>query len=192
MALQRNRTLIQDDIILLKHMQQGEEWAFNQLYLKYNSKVIYHVVNKGCSSANAPECCHDAFIRLYKTCRSSFFDDYQGSLEPWLKKVAYRTFLKGISKKGKTIEEIDELIVQVEDILSDLIKNEEYKGKRDLVIECLDRIGSRCKELIQLHIFGEIPANEIVELMNYNSVEVVYTSKNRCIENLKTRVQNLM
>lgn len=61
------------------------------------------------------------------------------------------------------------------------------KNRKTALLQKLNEIGAKCKELLLLYEDG-YSDREIAEIMEYNTADVVKTSRLRCIEKLKQKV----
>ncbi len=54
----------------------------------------------------------------------------------------------------------------------------------------LSYIPDPCNKILKLYYFDELSMKEIAESMNYSSSRSAITTKNRCMDKLKTRVMD--
>ena len=95
---------------------------------------------------------------------------------------------KKTTNKGKIEDTMpyDSLVYELPDETKDIIQKLIAKDEKQQVLEKLNEIGDKCKELLLLFEDGYTD-KEIAEHMKYQSADVVKTTRLRCMEKLKSK-----
>jgi RNA polymerase sigma-70 factor (ECF subfamily) len=95
---------------------------------------------------------------------------------------------KKTTNKGKIEDTMpyDSLVYELPDETKDIIQKLIAKDEKQQVLEKLNEIGEKCKELLLLFEDG-YSDKEIAEFMKYQSADVVKTTRLRCMEKLKSK-----
>ena len=84
---------------------------------------------------------------------------------------------------------INDYLTALPDKTKSIIQQIIEKSQRTSLLQKLEEIGEKCKRLLLLFEDGYTD-KEIAEIMQYNSADVVKTSRLRCLEKLKAKVFN--
>jgi len=84
---------------------------------------------------------------------------------------------------------VAELLSQLPDKARSVIDQLIHRDTKQAVLECLEQIGQRCKEVLLFFEEGYTDS-EIAEKLAYNSAAVVKTTRLRCLEKIRDRMQN--
>ncbi len=138
---------------------------------------------------------HDAVIELYRAIVTKTYDPKQSKLKTYLFNLGKNKLINRLNK-----ERIYNNRVSSNDIspLSRPYENEEQqltenKNQGSMITEInreFDRLGDKCKKLILYFYYDALDADEIAKIMGYDNVQVVYSSKSRCLKQLKKLVHN--
>lgn len=115
-----------------------------------------------------------------------------------LKSYTYQIFMnkcvdemrKNTTNKGRVNyrnKEIDSLIINLPDQARNVVQQMIDKGNQLLLMQKVKELGEKCRELLLLYEDG-YNDKEIAQQMQYNSAEVVKTTRLRCLEKLREKV----
>lgn len=115
-----------------------------------------------------------------------------------LKTYIYRIFMnkcvdemrKNATKKGAVnnrTKEIDSLILNLPDKAAGIVQQMIDKSDKLLLMQKVEELGEKCRKLLLLYEDG-YNDNEIAQQMEYNTAEVVKTTRLRCLEKLREKV----
>jgi RNA polymerase sigma factor (sigma-70 family) len=154
-----------EDILLWKQYQQGNETAFGQLF----SRLYPSLFQFGCKITPHTEiledCIQELFTELWQN-RSQ--TDVQSVKAYLLKSLKYK-LLRALSKKMPINAGDTEILYGFElSHESLLIIHEENKEQTDRVLKAFGQLSSRQKEIIYLKFYQELSYEEISEVMNIN------------------------
>ncbi|MFL5810015.1 MAG: RNA polymerase sigma factor [Flavisolibacter sp.] len=85
---------------------------------------------------------------------------------------------------------IDDFLVMLPDRSKTVVQQMIEKNQKSSLLQKLEEIGEKCKQLLLLFEDG-YSDKEIAALMEYNSSDVVKTSRLRCLDKLKQKVLNI-
>lgn len=68
---------------------------------------------------------------------------------------------------------------------------EEQEEKIKLAEQAVNRLGQRCKQLLQLFYYGKVDLKTIAQKMGFANEKVAKNQKYRCLENARTYLQTL-
>jgi len=99
---------------------------------------------------------------------------------------------KRTTNRGKMEDTIpyDSLVYELPDETRSIIQKLIAKDERQQILEKLNEIGDKCKELLLMFEDG-YNDKEIAEHMKYNTADVVKTTRLRCLEKLKLKITTI-
>jgi len=99
---------------------------------------------------------------------------------------------KRTTNRGKMEDTIpyDSLAYELPDETRSIIQKLIAKDERQQILEKLNEIGDKCKELLLMFEDG-YNDKEIAEFMKYHSADVVKTTRLRCLEKLKLKITTI-
>ncbi len=161
---------IDEDIILVKAYLNGDIYAFEKLYKKYQS-IVFNVVNRMVGSEDAHDLTQEVFLSVIKSL-SKF--RYESKFSTWLYSIAKNTCLNRIRCRKRLKEDsLDMLIIDQPgfEIADDSVNIEntiEANELKMLVNNVLNEMKPEYKMLIVLRDFQQLSYEEISNIMNIN------------------------
>lgn len=133
---------------------------------------------------------NDAIILLYRTIVKGKFDPNKSQLKTYLFTIGKNNLINKLEKEiaHKKIMQAKENNfenINYEPEKEDL-KNNALKKSID---EVFGSLGEKCQSLILYFYYDALDSEEIMKLMNYDSVNVVYSAKSRCLKKLKDLIK---
>ena len=187
------KTGIDDIIIALKHdgveRRKSEKKLYeNFFYLIKHGAKKYHITEDEAASAYS-----DTIISVID---NIVYDKFEGRSS--LKSYTYQIFMnkcvdvvrKHTTNKGKVNSEagaIDSLIFSIPDQTRSIVQQMIDKNDRNILLAKLSELGEKCKKLLLLFEDG-YNDKEIAKEMQYNSSDVVKSTRMRCLEKLRSKV----
>jgi RNA polymerase sigma-70 factor (ECF subfamily) len=87
-------------------------------------------------------------------------------------------------------EEIEDYMFMLPDRARNVVQQLVEKGNRQMLAQKIEELGEKCKRLLLMFEDG-YSDKEIAIEMQYNSVDVVKTSRLRCLDRLREKVGSL-
>lgn len=149
---------------LVAATRAGEMRAFDALFYRYREGIFRVGLAITKDAAYAEEIVVDTFARAYRAIDRLEPDD---SLRPWLYRVAVNLSYNRQPRKGITFSAL-------EDALDDAMSAEEVSPPalaeqaeiRAVVLECVDRLGSKHKVVVVLHYLNGLNLAEIAQVVD--------------------------
>lgn len=160
-------------------LKKGNTTVLKHCYKKALGQVEGMMIKNGGSKEDAKDLFHDALIVLNSNCRNTDFQ-LTSSLSTYLFSICRYSWLNQVNKKKKG-EEMIRIVYEETWQLA-------YKSTNELVdsiMEAMDRLGNKCKEILLDYYYGKYSYKEIAENLSYASAQVVRQQKYRCIQKLK-------
>lgn len=72
------------------------------------------------------------------------------------------------------------------DITEEISRNENLR----FVMDLFEKLGEKCKQVLTLFYFEELPMKEICEKLEFSSEQVLRNKKYKCLQNLTDQVKS--
>ena len=154
-----------EDSYLVRRLQAGEMAAFETLFAKYQAQIYRTALAVTRDAGAAEEVLQDCF---YKTYINALNFTGEGSLAPWLHRVAINLSCNAIKKRRLRIEPLDEVAENF--IASDpynspeaQVERSELRGSMRDAVNCLPL---KHRIVITLHYLQDFSLPEIAYIMD--------------------------
>lgn len=168
---------------LLQKIREGDKEAFQELYNKYAEYALRTAAAITRNKMNAADAVQETFIRIYKNIESF---DIDKPFEPWLYRILVNECNRILSKNSTTILVDDFIQNNLQGVIEDQRKFEEYES----LYKAIESLDDNNKIPIILKYLKGFKENEIAEILGIN----VNTIKSRLFkgrQKLKTLVEKL-
>lgn len=174
-----------NDIILWQAFKNGDREAFRNIYFKYYPHLAQYAQRLTTDKEIIKDAIHDLFVKLWNQ------KEHLANVlvvKPYLLVSLRHTLLNAFDKNKRTkTSELDdklsfEMVFSVE---SDYIKSETHSLKAQQIIDALNQLTPRQKEVIYLRFYEEMSYEQIAEMMGI-TVKGTYKLFARGLEALRS------
>lgn len=161
------------DTKLWGQLKEGNRNAFKEIFDSH-IQLLYKYGYKFCQDPELVEdCIQDLFLRLWEKRENLGTTD---NIKFYLMVALKRSIYQRIKKKGDlSLSEQDEQDVSFSmdfTIEEALIKNETDHFQKEKLLQCLEELSNRQKEVIYLRFYQGMKPEEVAEIMNINNQSV--------------------
>jgi RNA polymerase sigma factor (sigma-70 family) len=174
------------DSDILKAINQKDEKNQKVLEFLYHEvlpKVQNYVLNNSGNADDAFDVFQDAMVAFCKYVKMNKFNE-KYSVSGFIYSVSKNLWINKARKQKKVVlteeTEVYEKEVDTQNALNFLISNEREEEVRQL----FNKLGERCRQLLQMSIYQELSGKEICEKMGFASENGVKTQKYKCKQKL--------
>lgn len=149
------------DRALFRMLQQGSTAAFEELFVRYETRLVGYAARYVGSVDLAQDVCQEVFLKLIRKPPRMLFSE---SLAPWLFRVARNL---AIDKRRSTKFEIPEersVNEPVED--GDPLRNLSSKSDLEHLRHLVAALPESLREVVELRIHGEVSFKEIARILD--------------------------
>jgi RNA polymerase sigma factor (sigma-70 family) len=170
------------DADILK-LVSGEKFhpAIKQLY-RYYPVVRKYVVNNSGSRQEAEDIFQDALIVLFNKVKAGNFE-LRAGLNTYLFGVCRLLWLEELRKKERTVRSEKLAAEDLGSTFTEKDLEEEQKAKQ--AQQAVEKLGAKCKQLLELFYFKKVSMKEIAQQLGFATEQVARNQKYRCIEKAK-------
>jgi len=165
---------------ILELFKNGQkEKAFKKLYVLY-PRIEKLIVSKGGQKQDALDVFQDALIVLYRKLESSDFK-LTASFYTYLYSVSRFIWNDKRKSNNKIIKE-----GLYERIENDVNEEKKYKNAE----YSFSQLGKRCKQILILFYYKELPFKQIALLMKFSSEKIAKNEKYKCLSKARMLYKN--
>lgn len=164
-----------------------QDAALEQLYFRNKSKIEAYIGRNNGTKEDAEEVLQDALVTIFQAIRKPGFR-LTSKLDTFLFGVARNIWFKRLRKQRREIE-----TVSIPDQVSspEWILEEEPQSYAisDKMLQLIRKMSNRCREILTMIYVEEKEVSEIMEALEYQSLQVVRNKKSTCLKKLKEHFQ---
>jgi len=177
--------IVDDDLQLVERFRKGDQRAFDELVIKYQSRICYLVLGIIGDSDEAADIAQTTFVRAYQK-----FHGFRGkaSFKTWLYRIAInlsKNYLRGKVKRERLPSLPGDRWV-VDDRVEEMISKE----RKQMINEAISQLPERQRLTLILRIYGELPYKEIARIMG-GPPGLAKVNFHHAINNLRKRCKRL-
>ncbi|KGE85443.1 MAG: RNA polymerase sigma factor [Phaeodactylibacter xiamenensis] len=170
-----------EDNALLEQLRSGDQNAWRNLYEEVRSPFRLYFIRYGTAPEVATKMFQEAMVILNRNIRT-------GKLQAPLKS-ALRTYIIGIGRvllmrKGTDTQQWEGEIPEIP-ILPEVEDQQERKAKAQLARQLLDRLGSPCRELLELFYLKNYVMEAIARELDLPSPGAARRRKHDCLRKMR-------
>lgn len=173
-----------DDSSLWQKFKDGDPQTFEFIYKTYSPTLYEYGMRMLQHEDSVKDAIHDLFVKLWHN-RNSY--SATNNIKYYLIAALRNTIftLKGLEKRFPQVELNDTVGFDLGfSIETEYIRNEELSSQTAKLLEAMNKLSARQKEIIYLRFFEEMNYNEIAEVMNI-SVKATYKLSARALDALR-------
>ena len=152
------------DIALWEALKQGDKESLGQLFRKYYEPLFRYGSKLTTHEVLLEDCIQELFTELWLSKSNPEIRSVKAYLFKSLKYKLFRVLQKPANRPAS---ESTELLFELSHA-DFLVSQEEQNEKSVRVMDALDKLSSRQKEIIYLKYYQELSYEEVTEIMNIN------------------------
>lgn len=179
------------DLEVLEEIQSksNPHMALNHLYSQYYQPLEYYILQNSGSDDDAADIIQEVMLVFVKMVREQKFRG-ESSIKSFLYSICRNLWITELRKRKSTAarneryeEDKDQLSL---DVSEQIQRNENLK----FVMDLFEQLGERCKQILTLFYFEELPMKEICERLEFSSEQVLRNKKYKCLSTLTEQVKS--
>jgi len=181
------------DRIILETLRGGdkkkEDKILKYLYQKCFPMALFYVKKYSGTYLDAKDVFHETIVAFYESVKQNRFRG-DSSIDTYLYSIIKNKWITQVRRRRKA----GELNVEVptesdyDNTIDRQIMNLDFSNKddhlRDLVRECMEKLGDRCRELLTLQYYEGCSMDEITAIMGFKNSDSAKTQKYKCLQKM--------
>lgn len=178
---------------ILQELREGSEQAFKKVYEDNRRKFLNFARKYELSEDENIDIYQDAYIVFYENFTTGKITDLSSTVSTYLFSIGKYMILNKLKKNKKSVNsEVIMEKVNNENAFFDeeAIEAHSLTHEQELLQRHFETLGEQCKKILTLFYYRGFTIQEIMEIENYNSENVVKSQKSRCLKTLKDCIKN--
>jgi RNA polymerase sigma factor (sigma-70 family) len=148
-------SVIHTDQRYIQALLDNDTLTVREIYGKYADKIRYYIVANSGSEDDAADIFQEALIDIYNQAKHKGLQ-LTCPFEPYLLLICKRKWLNELKKRGRqpVTKEVDDVSIG-EDVFALAEQLKQSNDKMQLFLQCFEKMGTTCKEIIKKCLSGE-------------------------------------
>lgn len=179
--------------ITLQDLKEGSDKVLQLVYEDNRSKFLNFAKRYNLPNEDLVDIYQETYIAFYDNVMNGKITSFTSSISTYIISIGKYIIFDTLKKKKKTIHpDFDISILNNKDELTNNldIETESLTTEQQLLYKYFATLGKKCKELLDLFYYRGFTIKDILEHTEYNSENVIKSTKSRCMKSLKERIFN--
>ncbi|GAB2491086.1 RNA polymerase sigma factor [Algoriphagus taiwanensis] len=184
-----NRNLTDQELLEQIRSKTNPNQAINQLYEQHYGVLENYILRNSGNQDDAADLIQEVMLVFVKLVTQGKFRG-EASIKSFLYSICKNLWIselrkrKSMSARNERYEmEKDEMDL---DISEEISRNENLR----FVMDLFEKLGEKCKQVLTLFYFEELPMKEICEKLEFSSEQVLRNKKYKCLQSLTDQVKS--
>lgn len=180
--------------ITLKDLKEGKDDVLKIIYEDNRPKFLNFAKRYNLPEDDVIDIYQEAYIAFYDNVMNGKITSFTSSISTYIISIGKYIIFDTLKKNKRTIRpDFDISILRDKDELVDHleIETEELTTEQELLYKHFSALGTKCKELLDLFYYRGFTIKDILEHTDYNTENVIKSTKSRCMKTLKERIFNI-
>lgn len=162
--------------------------AIGFIYRTHYRMLENFVVTNSGTKVDAQDLIQDVMVSFVEMIQK---DKYRGeaSVKSFLYTLTRNLWITELRKIGSEYKRNEHFEDNREKIEEDITTFLTYKEAQKTILELFDRLGERCKQILILFYYEDLPMKDILEQTNYENEQVLRNKKYKCLKNLTELIE---
>ncbi|GMQ29853.1 sigma-70 family RNA polymerase sigma factor [Algoriphagus confluentis] len=184
-----NRNLTDQELLEQIRSKSNPNQAINQLYEQHYGILENYILRNSGNQDDAADLIQEVMLVFIKLVTQGKFRG-EASIKSFLYSICKNLWISEL-RKSKSMSARNERY-EMEKNEIDLDVSEEISRNENLrfVMELFEKLGEKCKQVLTLFYFDELPMKEICEKLEFSSEQVLRNKKYKCLQSLTDQVKS--
>jgi len=173
----------EDKIIRL--LRLGDNATFQKIYIENRRPFIKYAKKFNVDENEAADIYQDSIIALRENAIEGKLNNLESNISTYLFAIAKNKIYRFHREKSKLSFDED-LTLNEKNIEIDVdLFGKKLTNEQEVLRTWFPKLGERCKEVLNLYYYQGFNLDEITQILNYSSKQVLKSQKSRCVKKLK-------
>ena len=170
-----------NDEQLVAAIKNGDKDAMVQLYKDNYLPVRNYVLKNNGNTDDAQDILQDATIVVWEKIQNGSLE-LKAKLSTFIFAISKNLWLKRLGKLGRQVQMDGIKTANMAEPSDDF-----HQQDRKLVVEMMDKLGAKCRDVLSLYYFEGLDMATIAERLEYNNADTVKAKKHQCFKQLQEK-----
>jgi RNA polymerase sigma factor (sigma-70 family) len=178
-----------DDAIVAGILSNDLNDIIFYIYRQYAELISFNVVTMGGSLQDGEDIFQETVVTFIDLIRKSKFRG-DSSVKTFLVSVARNIWLNELKRRKSGDQRAKVFETSRGHIENDVIENLNKREMREQLLSVINHLGESCRKILALFYYENLPFEEIVRKMGYESEQVARNKKYKCMKELSDLIRN--
>jgi len=178
-----------DDAIVAGILSNDLNDIIFYIYRQYAELISFNVVTMGGSLQDGEDIFQETVVTFIDLVRKSKFRG-ESSVKTFLVSVARNIWLNELKRRKSGDQRAKVFETSRGHIENDVIENLNKRELREQLLSLINHLGESCRKVLTLFYYENLPFEEIVRKMGYESQQVARNKKYKCMKELSDLIRN--
>jgi RNA polymerase sigma factor (sigma-70 family) len=178
-----------DDAIVAGILSNDLNEIIFYIYKQYAELISFNVVTMGGSLQDGEDIFQETVVTFIDLVRKGKFRG-ESSVKTFLVAVARNIWLNELKKKKSGDQRAKIFETNRGHIENDIMENLNKREMREQLLSLMDRLGESCRKILTLFYYDNLPFEEIIHKMGYETEQVARNKKYKCMRELSDLIRN--
>jgi RNA polymerase sigma factor (sigma-70 family) len=178
-----------DDAIVAGILSNDLNEVIFYIYKQYAELISFNVVTMGGSLQDGEDIFQETVVTFIDLVRKGKFRG-ESSVKTFLVAVARNIWLNELKRKKSGDQRAKIFETNRGHIENDVLENLNQREKREQLLSLMDRLGDSCRKILTLFYYENLPFEEIIGKMGYETEQVARNKKYKCMRELSDLIRN--
>lgn len=181
--------MFSDDAIVAGILSNDLNDIIFYIYRQYAELISFNVVTMGGSLQDGEDIFQETVVTFIDLVRKSKFRG-ESSVKTFLVSVARNIWLNELKRRKSGDQRAKVFETSRGHIENDVIENLNKREMREQVLSLISHLGESCRKILTLFYYENLPFEEIVRKMGYESEQVARNKKYKCMKELSDLIRD--
>lgn len=174
------------DQYLIDKLKQNDLKTLDKVYLTYKEEFFLFARTLNANEEDIADIYQETIISLYENTQSGKLEKLTSSLKSYIFAIGKFKLYKQLNKTKKIYHQ--ENIIHISEEMQ-VFETEVKEEQRLALKKSWLQLGQKCQDILELFYYKGMNLDEIKEIMQYSSKDVLKSQKHRCVTQLKKLVK---
>lgn len=183
--------MIKNEKIIIDELRSEDHYirdkALRLIYKSMYPSIKNFILNNNGNYEDAADIFQDAIIVFYDKVRTLDFE-LNCTIKTYLYSVSKYMWLNKLKVNKRTVS-FEEKLNEIE-IMPIEVESLEISDQQSEVIKMIEKLGSKCKDVLTYYYFDRLKMKQIAVKMNFSNEQVAKNKKSSCLKKLKEMAFN--
>lgn len=178
-----------DDAIVAGILSNDLNEVIFYIYKQYAELISFNVATMGGSLQDGEDIFQETVVTVIDLIRKGKFRG-DSSVKTFLVSVARNIWLNELKKRKSGDQRAKVFETSRGHIENDVIENINQREMREQLLSLMDHLGESCRKILMLFYYENLPFEEIIRKMGYETEQVARNKKYKCMKELSDLIRN--
>lgn len=187
--MKSSRNLSDDEILENIKSKKNTNQAISQLYSQHYRMLEHYILQNSGSQDDAADLIQEVMLVFVKLVTESKFRG-DSSIKSFLYSICRNLWITELRRKKSTDARLGRFELNKDQLDLDISEQIQRSENLKFVMNLFDQLGEKCKQVLTLFYFDELPMKDICERLQFSSEQVLRNKKYKCLSGLIEQVKS--